>query len=55
MFPDVHSDDRDVREQRILVRGGDDLEKISRRVQALQHNDPSKQERSAVEDDGGWR
>ena len=36
MLPDVDADDGDVRQERVLVRGGGDLDLLGGRVQALQ-------------------
>ena len=38
MLPDVDADDGDVRQERVLVGGGDDLETLSLGVQALRRN-----------------
>ena len=35
MLPDIDADDGDVREERVLVRRGDDLEALGRRVKTL--------------------
>lgn len=40
MLPDVNADDGHVREQRVLVRGGDDLEAARARVQSLIQSNP---------------
>lgn len=36
MLPDVDADEGDVCEERVLVRGGDNLEALGGRVEALQ-------------------